>query len=87
MHNHDHDDFEFDYEFFGVQVGQQAPDFELEAVVGKEFKNVKLSDYKGKWVVLYFYPLDFTYVCPTEIKSFSERYNDFVDAGAVVLGG
>ncbi|MBU0519306.1 peroxiredoxin [bacterium] len=87
MHNHDHDDFEFDYEFFGVQVGQQAPDFELEAVVGKEFKNVKLSDYKGKWVVLYFYPLDFTFVCPTEIRSFSERYNDFVDAGAVVLGG
>lgn len=70
-----------------IQVGQPAPDFELEAVVGKEFKQIKLSDYKGKWVVLYFYPLDFTFVCPTEIKGFSERHSEFVDAGAVVLGG
>jgi alkyl hydroperoxide reductase subunit AhpC len=70
-----------------VQVGQQAPDFELEAVVGKEFKKVRLSDYKEKWVVLYFYPEDFTFVCPTEIKAFSERHMDFQEAGAVILGG
>jgi alkyl hydroperoxide reductase subunit AhpC len=70
-----------------IQVGQIAPDFELDAVVGKEFKKVKLSDYRGKWVVLFFYPLDFTFVCPTEIKGFSERYQDFADAGAVILGG
>ena len=70
-----------------IQVGQPAPDFELDAVIGKEFKKVKLSDYRGSWVVLYFYPLDFTFVCPTEIKGFSERHNEFVEAGAVVLGG
>ena len=70
-----------------VQVGQQAPDFELESVVGKEFKTVRLSDYRGKWVVLFFYPLDFTFVCPTEIKGFSARYKDFEAAGAVILGG
>ena len=70
-----------------VQVGQIAPDFEVEAVVGKEFKKVKLSDYRGKWVVLYFYPLDFTFVCPTEIKGFSENAKKFEEAGAVILGG
>lgn len=70
-----------------IQVGQAAPDFEMEAVVGKQFKNVKLSDYRGKWSVLFFYPLDFTFVCPTEIKAFSARYGDFEAAGAVILGG
>lgn len=43
-----------------VQVNRPAPDFELSAVVGKTFREVRLSDYKGKWVVLVFYPLDFT---------------------------
>lgn len=70
-----------------VQVGSPAPDFELDAVVGKEFKKVKLSDYKGKWVVLFFYPLDFTFVCPTEITGFSKHVKDFEAAGAVILGG
>ena len=45
------------------QVTSKAPDFTAEAVIGSEFKNLKLSDYKGKWVVLFFYPLDFTFVC------------------------
>ena len=45
-----------------VQVKSPAPPFELEGVVGKEFRKVKLSDYKGKWVVLFFYPMDFTFV-------------------------
>jgi alkyl hydroperoxide reductase subunit AhpC len=43
-----------------VQVNRPAPEFALSGVVGKEFRKVKLSDYKGKWVVLFFYPLDFT---------------------------
>jgi len=87
MNDHIHEEMDYGFEYFGVQVGQQAPNFELEAVVGKEFKKIKLSDYKGKWIVLYFYPLDFTFVCPTEIKGFSERHQEFVDAGAVILGG
>ena len=49
-------------------------------------ENVKLSDYKGKWVVLLFYPLDFTFVCPTELTTFSDRYEDFEGIGAEVIG-
>lgn len=45
-----------------IQVGSQAPDFSGNAVVGSDFKSVSLADYKGKWVVLFFYPLDFTFV-------------------------
>ncbi len=69
-----------------VQIGQQAPDFKMDAVVGKDFKEVKLSDYKGKWVVFFFYPLDFTFVCPTEIQEFSKRYEEFTKIGAEVVG-
>jgi len=47
------------------------------AVVDQEFKTIKLSDYRGKYVILFFYPLDFTFVCPTEIQAFSDRYNEF----------
>lgn len=58
-------------------VGKPAPDFCRPAVVDGEFKDVKLSDYKGKWVVLFFYPMDFTFVCPTEIIAFSKRAEEF----------
>jgi len=53
---------------------------------GGSLKTSELSDYKGKWVVLFFYPLDFTFVCPTEIIAFSDRFSDFKAAGAEVLG-
>lgn len=69
-----------------VQVGQKAPDFTADAVVGKQFKKISLSDYKGKYVVLFFYPLDFTFVCPTEITAFSDRYDDFAKANTEILG-
>jgi len=69
-----------------LQVGQKAPDFAAQALLGDgSFKEVKLSDYKGKWVVLFFYPLDFTFVCPTEIKSFDKNYEQFKKLGAEVL--
>jgi alkyl hydroperoxide reductase subunit AhpC len=67
-------------------VGQPAPDFTLEGVKGREFTKVNLSDYRGKWVVLFFWPLDFTFVCPTEIKEFSKRIKDFESLNSVVLG-
>ncbi|MHB9036262.1 MAG: peroxiredoxin [Armatimonadota bacterium] len=70
-----------------IQVGQQAPDFELDGVVGGKFDKVKLSDYRGKWVVLFFWPLDFTFVCPTEVTAFSKRIDEFKALNAVVLGG
>ena len=69
-----------------VQVGQQAPEFALKAVVDGEFADVKLSDYRGKWVVLFFYPLDFTFVCPTEIQGFAKHNAEFEALGAQVLG-
>ncbi|HMV45389.1 MAG TPA: peroxiredoxin [Leptospiraceae bacterium] len=68
------------------QVTSQAPDFTAEAVIGSEFKNLKLSDYKGKWVVLFFYPLDFTFVCPTEIIEYDTKLDEFKKLGAEVIG-
>ena len=68
-------------------VQKKAPDFKATAVLPSgDFKEVKLSDYKGKWVVLFFYPLDFTFVCPTEILAFSDRAADFKAIGAELLG-
>lgn len=70
-----------------AQVQKEAPDFTADAVVNEDFKQIKLSDYKGKnYVVLFFYPLDFTFVCPTEIVAFSDRIKEFHDRGAEVLG-
>jgi peroxiredoxin 2/4 len=69
-----------------MQIGQKIPDFEEESYVNGEFKKIKLSSYKGKWVVLFFYPLDFTFVCPTEIRSFSSHENEFEKSNAVVIG-
>ena len=69
-----------------AQVQKEAPDFTATAVIDEEFKEVKLSSYRGKYVVLFFYPLDFTFVCPTEIIAFSDRIKDFQSRGAEVLG-
>ncbi|PYS97691.1 MAG: thioredoxin peroxidase [Acidobacteria bacterium] len=71
-----------------AKVGQPAPDFDMPSTknIEKLNENVKLSDYKGKWVVLLFYPLDFTFVCPTELTTFSDRYEDFEGIGAEVIG-
>ncbi|MEA5553791.1 peroxiredoxin [Anabaena cylindrica UHCC 0172] len=68
------------------RVGQQAPDFTATAVLDQEFKTIKLSEYRGKYVVLFFYPLDFTFVCPTEITAFSDRYEEFKKLNTEVLG-
>ncbi|MFM7408071.1 MAG: peroxiredoxin [Cuspidothrix sp.] len=69
-----------------LRVGQQAPDFTATAVVDQEFKSIKLSDYRGKYVVLFFYPLDFTFVCPTEVTAFSDRYEEFKNLNTEVFG-
>jgi len=70
-----------------LQVGQKAPNFKADACVGPdEFKSIELGSYAGKWLVLFFYPLDFTFVCPTEIIAFSEKYEQFRKLGAEVLG-
>ena len=59
------------------QLKKAAPEFSGTAVVNGDFKTISLSDYKGKYVVLFFYPLDFTFVCPTEIIAFSDRAEEF----------
>jgi len=69
-----------------LQVAKPAPTFVMEALHGDEFTSVSLEDCKGKWLVLFFYPLDFTFVCPTEIKAFSQAYDEFTKRGADVLG-
>ncbi len=70
-------------------VGKQAPDFTMEAVLpDKSFGKVSLEDIKAqdKWTVLFFYPMDFTFVCPTEITAMSDRYDEFEDLDAEVIG-
>jgi len=70
-----------------IQVGQLAPDFEALAVFDQEFAKVKLSDYfHKKYVVLFFYPLDFTFVCPTEITAFSDNFEKFAELNTEILG-
>ncbi|EFX63892.1 hypothetical protein DAPPUDRAFT_305931 [Daphnia pulex] len=69
-----------------AQVQLPAPDFKATAVVDSAFKEISLSDYKGKYLVLFFYPLDFTFVCPTEIIAFSDRIRDFKALNAEVVG-
>jgi len=69
-------------------VGRPAPAFNLETATGdgKDFGTAALSDYKGKWLVLFFYPLDFTFVCPTEITALSEAAGEFSKLNTEVLG-
>ena len=68
-------------------VAKPAPDFTAQAVMPDgSFKEIKLSDYKGKYVILFFYPLDFTFVCPTEIIAFSDKIDEFKKRNAEVLG-
>ena len=69
-----------------IQVGQKAPDFSATAVYDQEFVDIKLSNYLGKYVILLFYPLDFTFVCPTEITAFSDVYAEITKLNTEVLG-
>jgi len=71
-----------------VAIGQKAPDFCMETTKNLETleHKAKLSDYLGKWLVLFFYPLDFTFVCPTEIRGFNSRLSEFSDLNTEILG-
>ena len=71
-----------------AKVGQPAPDFNMPSTKNIDTlkENVKLADYKGKWLILLFYPLDFTFVCPTELIHFSDRLEEFHGVGAEVVG-
>jgi lipoyl-dependent peroxiredoxin subunit C len=71
--------------------GSKAPSWKVPACVsvekGKEFQTISSADFKGKWIVFYTYPKDFTFVCPTEIVEFDKKVKDLADRGAVLLGG
>ena len=69
-----------------VLVGKKAPDFKADAVVNGDFKTVSLSDFKGKYVVMFFYPLDFTFVCPTELHAFQEKLSAFKSLNCELIG-
>src|SRR3982751_2803502 len=71
-----------------AKVGQPAPDFNMPSTKNIDTlgQNVKLSDYKGKWLILMFYPLDFTFVCPTELTAFSDRLDELQGVGAEGIG-
>lgn len=67
-------------------IGQKAPDFNCMAYVNGEFKKVSFKDYKGKWLVLFFYPLDFTFICPTEIRGFATKSDAFRKLNCEIVG-
>ena len=66
-------------------VGTKIQDFELEALINDEIKEIKISDYLGKWLVLLFYPADFTFICPTELEAAAMLYPDFKKEDAEIL--
>lgn len=69
-----------------ARVQHPAPDFKSMAVVDGQFKEIQLSDFQGKYLVLFFYPLDFTFVCPTEIIAFSDRIKEFDALNTAIVG-
>ena len=73
-----------------LTIGDKVPGFKLQAVVstdkGKEFQEISNTSYKGKWLVLFSWPMDFTFICPTEIAEFGKRSRDFADRDAQILG-
>ena len=68
-----------------VKIGEKILDFSLDAFYQDKIKKIKLSDYKGKWLILFFYPADFTFICPTELEELAENYNEFKKLGAEIL--
>lgn len=67
-------------------VGKKAPYFEAEASIGNDFKTLSLNDFKGKYLCLFFYPLDFTFVCPTELHAFNEKLEEFQKRNCELVG-
>jgi alkyl hydroperoxide reductase subunit AhpC len=80
---HEHETHEY---LLAPQVGEPAPIFDEMATYHKgEFKTASLRDYAGKWIVLFFYPRDFTFICPTEIEEFGKMYPEFQNLGCEIL--
>jgi len=69
-----------------LRIGDQAPDFKVRGIVGGQVGDYSPASFKSKWLVLFFYPADFTFICPTEVTGFSKLAQDFAAEGAAVLG-
>ncbi len=78
-------EFENYYDTNVPLVGSELPDFEIETYQNEKIEKVKLSDYKGKWLILFFYPADFTFVCPTELEEMADSYEAFKKEDAEVI--
>lgn len=76
---------ECDTEPIFAEIGHEIPDMEVSAYHADEIKKIKLSNYRGKWLILFFYPSDFTFVCPTELEEMADNYDTFQKLGAEVL--
>ncbi len=68
-----------------IKIGQIISDFETDVFLDEQIKKIKLSDYRGKWLVLLFYPADFTFVCPTELEEAADNYDEFKENGAEIM--
>jgi peroxiredoxin (alkyl hydroperoxide reductase subunit C) len=68
-----------------LKINDKVPDLEVDAFYEDEIKKLKFSDYRGEWIVLVFYPADFTFVCPTELEALADLYDKFRELGAEVL--
>lgn len=68
-----------------VKVGHPVPDYEFEIFQDDEVKKAKISDYEGKWLILFFYPADFTFVCPTELEELAKLYPEFQKLDAEIV--
>ena len=68
-----------------IKINQEAPNFREDAFVNNEIKKISLEEFKGKWVVLFFYPADFTFVCPTELQELARHYEEFKKLDAEII--
>ncbi len=69
-----------------LRIGEKVPDFEVDIFHNEGFRTAHLSDFKGKWVIFFFYPADFTFICPTELEDMADNYEKFQKLGAEILG-
>ncbi|MEM4637706.1 MAG: redoxin domain-containing protein [Candidatus Woesearchaeota archaeon] len=68
-----------------IKINEKAPEFKEDAYIDNDVKKISLKDYRGKWVVLFFYPADFTFVCPTELGELAKHYDEFKKLGAEII--
>lgn len=72
-------------EQYPISIGETVSDLSFEVYHNEDTKKVKLTDYRGKWLVLFFYPADFTFICPTELEELADQYDEFTNANAEIV--